>query len=169
MLKVVEARDGSIYVRMTLGGYSEIDGGKAVLVPSSQIERSGWIVGREVTKVLQDSRGDWWATTGHEVYRLPGPALHSKPANASAPLMGSPRARSSSALTGIHEDTAGRIWIASRHGLVRCDAPSSRSARFAFLPLVGFAEWDEITDVLSDRSGNVWLRTLRDVARVVEG
>jgi ligand-binding sensor domain-containing protein len=67
--KVVEARDGRIYIRTSRGGFAEIAGGKAVLVPGSQHPRFSRVLNTMATQILQDRREDWWITTRTRVLR----------------------------------------------------------------------------------------------------
>jgi len=168
--EIVEARDGRIYVR-TRGGFAEIVGGKARLVPGSEHPWFDRILNRAMaTQVLQDRREDWWVTTRTRVFRFRGPGLRFENGSRFGAAHGIPEGTQlSGSLSGIHEDAQGRIWIASQRGLFRCDAAARGRPSFAWLPLVGFEERDEVADLVSECSGTLWLRTHREVARVVDG
>ena len=170
--KIIEARDGRIYVRTTRGGLAEIVGGQALLVPGSEHPWFNRILNTAMaTQILQDRREDWWVTTRTRIFLFRGPGLRFENGSRFGAAHGVPEGTQlSGSLSGIHEDAQGRIWIASRRGLFRCDPPTRGRPSFAFLPLVGFDdERDEVNDMVSNRSGTLWLRTHRDVARVVDG
>jgi ligand-binding sensor domain-containing protein len=121
------------------------------------------------TQILQDRREDWWITTRTRVLRVRGPGLRFEGRHFGAVLGLHEGAQLSGAVKGIHEDAEGRLWIAGQNGLYFLQPSDRGQPRVAFLPLVDFEEVDEINDVLSDRSGNIWLATHRDIARVKDG
>jgi signal transduction histidine kinase/ligand-binding sensor domain-containing protein len=169
--KVVEGRDGRIYVRTLFGGFAEIVGGRAVLLPGS---RRPWLNrnmnSQMSAQVLQDRHGDWWVMTRTQVMRFRGPALRFRAGEPFGAAHGLPEGtRFSGALRGIYEDAGGHIWLAGGRGLFRSEAPRRGPPSFATLPLVGFGETDEVNDLVEDRSGSIWFRTHRDLARVVDG
>jgi signal transduction histidine kinase/ligand-binding sensor domain-containing protein len=170
--EVIEARDGRIYVATSRGGFAEIVGGQALIVPGSQHPWFNTILNTSMsTQVFQDRREDWWVTTRTRIFLFRGPGLRFENGTRFGAAHGIREGtKLSGGLSGIHEDADGRIWIASKRGLFRYDPAKRGRPFFVFLPLVGFPdERDEIADVVSDRSGSVWLRTHREVARVVDG
>lgn len=106
------------------------------------------------TQLHQNRRGDWWVTTRSGAYRFRGPAFQLEVGRRHGARHEIPQ-RTEFTLSGILEDAAGRIWIVSRRGLFRSDKPKRGPPVFAFLPLVGLEERDEITDLVSDRPGNI--------------
>ncbi len=169
--RVIEARDGRLYVRTSRGGFAELRGGKALVVPGSQHPSWNRLANMQMaTQLLQDRRGDWWVTNRTSVQRFAGPALQFKGGERFGAAHGFPRGTEfSGGLGGILEDADGGIWIASRRGLFHSEDPKRGPPSFSFLPLVGFVERDVIADLVQDRSGTIWFRTHRDLARVVNG
>lgn len=105
-----------------------------------------------VFKVLEDSKGNIWATGSNEVWFVRGGTK--SPERIVVYKSVPPEEHSFLNLYSIAEDPAGRIWLPTRQGLRLYDPVHQE---FPFFPKnQGTRFWD-ITDIETDRAGFLWL------------
>jgi ligand-binding sensor domain-containing protein len=161
IFRVIEDRKGRIYAS-TGNGLAEVVGGKAVLIQGSQTAPFNSVG----TAILQDRRGDWWVGTSRGLFRFQGPELQlrrGKKFTAADGLI-------EEAISGIYEDSNGRIWIKVGGNLYYSDSPQAPSVVFRRIPL-GRLYWPTgLPDLMvGDREGALWTGGFARLVRLSNG
>ncbi|HEV8113492.1 MAG TPA: two-component regulator propeller domain-containing protein [Planctomycetota bacterium] len=161
-LRVLEARDGSIYAPGKTG-ILRVRGERAELVPGSDDPRFAAIANR----MLQDSRGDFWIGTSGGLYRFDGPGLDLARGRHFVDGDGIPE---QGVFGRIHEDREGRIWVSVLDGaLYDWDPSKSATPHFDRVPFQDDVGLQLPRDFLSDAEGQLWLAPYVGLARRVDG
>jgi ligand-binding sensor domain-containing protein/signal transduction histidine kinase len=113
----------------------------------------------EVRALLVDHQGTLWAAAGDSLCSFDPAANRFR-----AYKMGVP---SPAELDALAEDSSGIFWIGSRQaGLYRFDPATTKLTAFRHSAEVDSLSDDGVTSILVDRSGSVWVGTLRGLNRL---
>jgi ligand-binding sensor domain-containing protein/signal transduction histidine kinase len=163
--KVIEDREGRIFILAGGGKILEILGGRAVAVPGSQSPPFS-----RIYNLLLDSRGAWWITASNKLFRYPGPKLLFREPKKVTRVDGIPE---SELVAGLYEDNAGRIWISStdrvQSYLYQFDPNRTQRPTIQRIHLEGDRLIEPISEMLSDRSGALWLAMHGSLGRITNG
>ncbi|HZS47067.1 MAG TPA: two-component regulator propeller domain-containing protein, partial [Blastocatellia bacterium] len=157
---IAEGSNGKIYATTEIKGIYEVVDGKMVPLPGFQNSpfRS---VG---TRILRDSRGDWWLGTDEGLYRFNGPDLRISNGRKLTQTDGLPE-RPIPNGPGIYEDRKGNIWVSIDLNVYRLESGRNQAAIFQKLELP--STWQGLTLRMgSDRSGAVWLGGFNSIMRM---
>jgi ligand-binding sensor domain-containing protein/signal transduction histidine kinase len=181
VFKVIEDHQGRIYASTEQGGLAEIMNGKAVPIPGTQAPPFNNIQKR----ILQDCRDDWWVGTDVGLFRFPGPKLQfdrGKKFTAADGIL----EVGITAGPGMYEDPAGRLWVSTGDkNLYRFDPARERGSRgaeeqgdgeysirnpqSAIRNPLGATPFTPMLDMMTDRSGGLWLASYGPLGRVAKG
>jgi ligand-binding sensor domain-containing protein len=124
---------------------------------------SGMTTTGTVSVITEDSQGNLWLSVPAGAYRV---NRRTGRATAYEPDPEDPAAIVGGGVNSIFVDGRGQVWIGSAAGLSVID-PNGRVVRH-----YGAADGlpsDSIADVLEDAAGNVWVSTMRGLARMEDG
>src|SRR6185295_17329944 len=102
-IRIVESRDGVIFVSAGQGGIYRLEGSRAVLVPGSDAPRFHNLGMR----LFQDHGGTWWIGTDEGLFRTRGDDLDLARLRKASAADGF---SSASVFGAFHEDAGGRVW-----------------------------------------------------------
>jgi signal transduction histidine kinase/ligand-binding sensor domain-containing protein len=163
--KVIEDREGRIFILAGGGKILEILRGVAVAVPGAQSPLLS-----VMNNILLDSRGTWWITASNKLFRYPGPKLSFGEPRKVTRVDGIPE---SELVAGLYEDNAGRLWISStdrvQSYLYQFDPNRTDRPTIQRIHLEGDRLIEPISKMLSDRSGALWLAMHGSLGRIANG
>jgi len=117
----------------------------------------GWQGGETASAIRQESGGAVWIGTNSGVVRFRGGRFQSMSLEAGTR---SPLVRD------LHIDRAGRIWVATRNGLYRCDNADAPEPVFRGYTVRQGLSADAVRSVITDDAGFVYAGTVAGVDRI---
>jgi ligand-binding sensor domain-containing protein len=184
--RLAEGADGTLYIGLISGSVLRYKDGIFTRLPfekgtgyvsSLLVTRGGTVWAAAFSGLLLSS----WRPGDASAYRPPSapPAPHALAEDPAGGIWIGTRDRglmryangkfetfnvTSEMIQALRLDHSGALWIGTRHGLVRMRG----SAVARFTQKDGLAH-DNVTDVLEDRQGNVWVATSGGVSRLTDG
>lgn len=160
--RIIESNGGLIYAS-TENGVAEIEAGRVTSVRGSERPPFNNIHSR----LLRDSRGDWWAGTERGLFQFKGPKLQFQQGK----RFGTADGISDTAIMdgpGIYEDSARRIWVSSfDNNLYWFDPARKERPLFQHINLSG--TFNPPLRLFDDRTGALWLAQFNELARLING
>lgn len=162
---ILEDRSGRLWVGTGEGGLHRLDANGAVLQRFTNAPEDPFSISDNyVTSLLEDRRGRLWIGT-----RSAG-LNELDPANGRArrflPVVNDPSSLGHHYVTSLLEDSRGRLWAGTAGGgLNRIDRAGDGTVRFErFTKQNGLVD-DDVTGVVEDDDGSLWISTRRGLSR----
>ena len=145
-----EGRDGRLWVGTSRGLAVGAARGRGLFA------RVNAIPDLRIDSIDEDGEGVLWVMTPDGVWRLQGERVTS---------LGAPSGPHGESYRMLRGDSAGGVWLATAHGLLRVDRSGATTS---FAVRDGLPS-DDVMSVLTDRDGAVWVGTEKGLARQSRG
>ena len=122
---------------------------------SGKWTREAWPEGWSIAQLAVTRDGTWWAACSHGLVRRTASGWEPE-----SILDAGDRAWAVRSVSGVAEDTSGRLWFATKAG-VGCRTPKG----WRFFEGKDGLPWNEFTGIATGPEGEVWFTTSRGVIR----